>query len=265
MELREYLFAHKKGNIYNVAINAQEKGVFAGSLKLAQLAAELSLTVEWQADEGYPLEVGSCVFRARGKAAAIIRAEEILLGCIGKASGVATAAARFIKEAKGRIQVVCGAWKKVPQEIRQELRRAIATGGAGIRITEQPFVYLDKNYVRIMGGIEEAVTRAKAYDAERLVVVQIRGEYGPIDKEAVTAVLAGANILMVDTGDINDLQIVAATAQKAKWGNEVKLAFAGGVTAVELETVIAAGADIVDVGRAIIDAPLLDYRLDVEI
>jgi nicotinate-nucleotide pyrophosphorylase (carboxylating) len=70
---------------------------------------------------------------------------------------------------------------------------------------------------------------------------------------------------MVDTGELEDLATAAATLRRANWENKIKLAFAGGVTASELETVIAAGADIVDVGRAIIDAPLLDYRLDVEI
>ena len=45
--------------------------------------------------------------------------------------------------------------------------------------------------------------------------------------------------------------------------DRVRIAFAGGVSADGLEEVISAGADIVDVGRAIIDAPILDFRLDV--
>jgi len=44
----------------------------------------------------------------------------------------------------------------------------------------------------------------------------------------------------------------------------VKIAFGGNVTAQRLEEVVAAGADIIDIGRAIIDAPILDFRLDVQ-
>jgi nicotinate-nucleotide pyrophosphorylase (carboxylating) len=44
----------------------------------------------------------------------------------------------------------------------------------------------------------------------------------------------------------------------------VQLAFGGGVTLRTVVEAAAAGADIVDVGRAIIDAPLLDFSLDVE-
>ena len=43
----------------------------------------------------------------------------------------------------------------------------------------------------------------------------------------------------------------------------MRIAFAGGVTGLTLDDVIAAGADIVDVGRSVIDAPLLDFRFDV--
>jgi nicotinate-nucleotide pyrophosphorylase (carboxylating) len=264
VELREFLFAPLAGHTLTFAITARERGIFSGAARLKQLAGELGLEVTWSAPEGYALEPGSCLFRGRGEATAIIRAEEMLLGVVGKPSGVATAAAGFVRQAGERIKVVCGAWKKVAPEIRGELRQAIATGGAGIRITERPFIYLDKNYVRLLGGVEPAVDRARAYDPERVIVVQIRGEGRPIAAEAEAAVKAGAGIIMVDTGHLKDLANVVTAAQQGGWREKVKLAFAGGVTPAGLEEVIDAGADIVDVGRAIIDAPLLDLSLDVE-
>lgn len=230
---------------------------------MADLARELGLDITWIAAEGDSLEAGGRVFQAWGKAAAIVRAEEMLLGVIGKPSGVATAAARFVRQAGGRVQVVCGSWKKVAPEVRAALRQAIATGGAGIRITERPFIYLDKNYVRLLGGVGPAVSRARAYDTERVIAVQLRGEDSPVAAEAVEAVKAGAGILMVDTGRLEDLAAVGTAARQGGWRARVQLAFAGGVTPAELEAVIATGADIVDVGRAIIDAPLLDLSLDV--
>lgn len=264
MDLREFLFAPLGRQTLAFAITARQKGIFSGAARLKQLAGELGLEVTWLAPEGYALEPGTCLFQAKGEALAIIRAEETLLGIIGKPSGVATVAADFVRQAGGRIKVVCGAWKKVAPEIRGELRQAIATGGAGIRITDHPFIYLDKNYVRLLGGIEPAVGRARAYDQGRMIVVQIQGESRPIAAEAEAAVKAGAGIIMIDTGLLEDLQKVVTAAQKGGWREKVKLAFAGGVTLADLEEIIAAGADIVDVGRAIIDAPLLDLSLDVE-
>ena len=43
----------------------------------------------------------------------------------------------------------------------------------------------------------------------------------------------------------------------------VEVAFAGGVQLGDIEALAEIGVDVVDVGRPIVDAPLLDMRLDV--
>jgi nicotinate-nucleotide pyrophosphorylase (carboxylating) len=263
MELREFLFAPLENDFFDFTITAKENGIFSGSTNLGNLADELGLKVSWIADEGYKLKKGSCVLRARGRSNEIIRSEEMLLGVIGKPSGVATAAANFISEAEDCIKVVCGAWKKVDPKIRIDLRQAIATGGCGIRITEQPFIYLDKNYVRMLGGVEATVNRARKYDNKRVIAVQLRGERQLIEQEALAATNAGASILMVDTGNLMDLELVDRVLKNKNLRQKVKLAFSGGITLSDLQLIIEKNADIVDVGRAIIDGSLLDFSLDV--
>lgn len=264
MELREFLFLPLGKQRFPFTIRAQEEGLFAGSASLLRLSAELGLDVDRAIPDGEFLRAGTPVFHGSGQPQQVARAEETLLGVIGKPSGVATAASVFRRQGGGRIEVVCGAWKKVAPEIRMELRTAIGTGGVGVRMTGEPFIYLDKNHVRMMGGVGPAIRRAREFDPARLIVVQLRGERQRVGLEAGAAFRAGARILMVDTGDLADLEEAAGEALLGGWRREVRLAFAGGVTPDRLPAVIAAGADIVDVGRAIIDAPLLDFRLDVE-
>jgi nicotinate-nucleotide pyrophosphorylase (carboxylating) len=263
MELREFLFQPLEGCFFRFAIRAREEGILSGVAGLSERLAEVGLEITSLLPEGYPLRPGMAVLVARGSAERVARAEEMLLGTIGKPSGVATAAAAMVRQGS-RARIVCGAWKKVGAAVRAELRQAIATGGAGMRICDLPFVYLDKNYVRMLGDVGKAVDRAKSYDSERLAVVQLRGEERPIVAEAGAAVAAGADILMVDTGRLEDLRAVAAEARVGGWQGKVQLAFGGGVTVERVAEVAAAGADIVDVGRAILDAPLLDFSLDVE-
>jgi nicotinate-nucleotide pyrophosphorylase (carboxylating) len=263
VELREFLFDPLAGREFAFQITARERGIFSGAERLAQQATELGLDVAIPVAEGEALEPGTCILHGRGRAEDVIRAEEALLGAIGKPSGVATAAAAFVRRAGGRLKIACGSWKKVTPEIRADLRQAVATGGVAVRITDHPFIYLDKNYVRLLGGVGPAVTRARAYDPERLIAVQLRGESQPIRLEAAAAVTAGAAIFMVDTGDLRDLDATVKAAWAGGWRNRIQIAFAGGVTQDKLEAVIAARADIVDVGRAIIDAPILDLSLDV--
>jgi nicotinate-nucleotide pyrophosphorylase (carboxylating) len=262
VELREFLFAPLEGRKFTFQITAREKGIFSGAEQLARQATGLGLDAAVQVAEGTVLEPGTCILRGKGRAEEVIRAEEALLGVIGKSSGVATAASAFVRRAGERLRIVCGAWKKIAPELRAGLRRAVATGGVAARITDLPFVYLDKNYVHLLGGIGSAIIRARAYEPGRLISVQIRGEYQSIQLEAAAAVAAGAVFLMVDTGNLRDLDATVKAAKDEGWRDRVRIAFAGGVTLDELDAVIDVGADIVDVGRAIIDAPLLDLSLD---
>lgn len=263
MDVRAYLFQPLLGKIFTADLTATEPGILAGASLAFERAYELGVSVLEHLPEGADLQPGTSVLRVKGTAEQIARAEEELLGCIGKSSGVASAAGRFNASARGRARIVCGAWKKVALEVRKQLRDAIEIGGAGLRIVDEPFVYLDKNLIRMFGGITEAVGRARTMSG-RVVAAQIRGDFGSVGEEATAASDAGADVLMVDTGNVNDLREVVSTALHEGFRPLVKIAFGGGVTPDGLEEVIAAGADIIDIGRGIIDAPILDFRLDVQ-
>jgi len=261
-DVRAYLFKPLEGVSFVAEMTAVEHGILAGTQSALNRAAELGLRLESVAADGTRLNAGAIVFRLIGDAEQIARGEEELLACLGKASAVATAAARFLALAGNRTRIVCGAWKKVAPETRKTLRQAIALGGAGIRLVDEPFVYLDKNYVRMFGSIRRVVERAVGIQG-RTVAVQIRGDTGPVAKEAREACQAGARVLMIDTGNIADLKTVVEAANRERFRAQLRIAFSGGVTELSLGSVIAAGADIVEVGRPIIDATLLDFRLDV--
>ena len=82
--------------------------------------------------------------------------------------------------------MVCGAWKKLPSEIKPVLRGPRAAG-VGHRLLPGEFVYVDKNSVALLGGVEQAIKAAAAVD-NGPIAVQIK------DPNAVTgAVLAGGH------------------------------------------------------------------------
>ena len=230
--------------------------------KLLAKAADLGVLEGWAPTDGSRIEPGATLFIGRGDAWQVARSEEQLIAIVSKASGVATASARLAAQAGARARIVCGAWKKIPVEVRADLRSAAATGGVGTRILDSAFVYLDKNTVRMLGGIGPAVRCARR-EPDRAVVVQLRGETAAITDEALEATAEGAEVLMVDTGEIADLARVAQLGAAGRLGSRVHVAFAGGVDPTNLDDVLDAGATIVDVGRAILDAPMLDLRLDV--
>jgi nicotinate-nucleotide pyrophosphorylase (carboxylating) len=160
------------------------------------------------------------------------------------------------------MKIVCGAWKKMPPEIKPIVREAVVCGGAAFRITDQPFLYLDKNFVRMLGGIE-ATLNAVAPVRDKLKVIQLKGEFGGVAQEALTAVTHGADILMIDTGGLADFEAARQALAAANLRQRVKLAFAKGVRLQDIPAMKGRGIDILDIGSEIVDAPLLDMKLDV--
>ena len=136
---------------------------------------------------------------------------------------------------------------------------ALLASVAGVlpRLVDGDFVYVGKNAVIMLGGVDEAIAAGRAV-GHGPVAVQVKSV-----AEAVSALRSGAGIIMVDTADLADLAAVHAELLRLGQREQVRLAFGGGVRLQDLGPAAAAGADAVDVGRAILDAPLLDLRLRV--
>jgi nicotinate-nucleotide pyrophosphorylase (carboxylating) len=192
----------------------------------------------------------------------VVTAEEVLIGFMAKPSGIATAAHHFVKAAGERLEIVCGAWKKMPLLLKDAIRNAIVAGGAFYRISHEPFIYLDKNYIKVLGGIKESLKTVADLNGY-VRVVQMKGRYKDIVLEACEAIESGADILFIDTGESNDVRQVVEKLYQLGLRNKVKIAFGGGVKIEDMDKLKTLDIDILDVGRQIVDAPILDMRLEV--
>jgi nicotinate-nucleotide pyrophosphorylase (carboxylating) len=257
-DIRDLIFTHLGDCQFTANLTAATGGVLAGVMAAEEQAGAIELRLKWACAEGDWLSPGAVVATITGSARAVATGEEQLLGCLCKASGIATSARKAVELAAGRIRVVSGAWKKMPPELKLMVRQAVATGGLPSRILEVPFIYLDKNYVRMLGGI--ATSLAAVRDLAGVKVIQVRGEEATVAEETARACRGGAGVIMVDTGNQEDaiaaLEVVAAYP-------DVQVAFAGGIQQEDIPTLADLGVHILDIGTAIVDAPLLDMKLDV--
>jgi len=261
VDLRDLVFESIGGRKYTARLTAREPGILAGSDGLRREGERIGIRFVRLLEDGTVLQPDTTVAEISGTPKQIALSEDHLIGQVAKCSGVATAAARA-KELGGSIDVVCGAWKKMPVESKQALRQAVEVGGLRTRISPRNFVYLDKNYVRMFGTIEATLEAVKRLD-NRVKAIQVRGDTAEIAKEAASAVLSGADIVMIDTGVIHDVRRVSERLHSDGLRGRVKLAFAGNVHIEQLPDLNAEDIDILDIGRAVIDAPLLDMQLDV--
>ncbi len=263
-DIRDEIFKEAISRTVTAKIFAEASGILAGTVPALKTAENLGLTILHWLEEGVPLTAGDQISLFKGSPKRIAMAEEVLMGLMGKPSGIATAAKRFVDKARGRPKIVSGSWKKMPIYLKDTIREAVAAGGAAIRISDAPFVYLDKNYIKMLGGIRASLSATLSLN-DRKRVIQVHGHFQDIAAEACEAAENKADIIFVDTGKIRDVETVIRVLNEKKLRQQVQIAFAGGIRLIDLDRLKSLDIDILDVGRAIVDAPLLDMRMEVEI
>jgi nicotinate-nucleotide pyrophosphorylase (carboxylating) len=244
------------------AILVDEEGIVSGIASAKEEASKLGLSVLRIVPEGSEVRKGDEVIKFSGTPKQIVLAEEILIGLLAKPSGIATHAHKFVKATGGKPKVVCGAWKKMPPSLKDMIREAVIAGGASSRIEPHPFAYLDKNYVELLGGIKKSLETV-AYLSTVSKVVQVRGRYQNIVSEACEAAESGAHIVFIDSGKPDDVRRIVERLRQLGLRERVKIAFGGGVNLEAIDELKTLDIDILDIGRQIVDAPLLDMRLEI--
>ena len=261
-DLRDSIFTSLRGQEFTAALSLERDGLVSGLADALACLENLGCTLLHAHAEGAFTRAGEPILIFRGSAKAVAIAEDQVIGCIAKPSGIARATAAAVAAVEGKVRIVAGAGKKMPVSFKPALRRAVHTGGAGGCICERPFVYLDKNYVRMFGSVAKTLAGV-AHMTDFVRVIQIRGLVESIEAETLAALEGGAGILMVDTGRIEDLDLVSRLVKEAGKRGEVALAFAGGITLEQIPAIAEHDVDILDIGQAILDAPLADCKLDV--
>jgi len=262
IDVRDEIFCGITGKIITACIIADEGGILAETGAVAKEAEKLGILLESITEEGKEVGAGDVLARFRGTPKQIAMAEEVLLGLMAKPSGIATATHEFVKKAGRRPQIVCGAWKKMPPQLKDTIRRAIVTGGGSFRIASDPFVYLDKNYVEMLHGIQGCLAAASGLNGSAKVV-QLKGRYKDLAQEACEAASCGAAIIFIDTGFKKDIGRVSEALSRLGLREGVRIAFAGNIKLDDIAELKSMDVDILDIGRAIVDAPLLDMRMEV--
>jgi nicotinate-nucleotide pyrophosphorylase (carboxylating) len=191
-----------------------------------------------------------------GAAGALLTAERTALNFLGHLSGVATMAARAVREVQGTGATVLDTRKTTPG-MRTLEKAAVAAGGASNhRAGLYDAILIKENHIAAAGGIAQAVARARAAApalADTLEV-EVRDP-----REIEQALAAGAPRLLLDNMD--EEQLRAAVAQV---GGRARLEASGGVTLQTLRTRAQAGIEWISMGALTHSAPALDLSLTME-
>jgi nicotinate-nucleotide pyrophosphorylase (carboxylating) len=207
-------------------------------------------------EEGSWREPGTPVLSIEGSARALLTGERTAMNFLARLSGVATMAARAVREVDGTGATVLDTRKTTPG-LRLLEKAAVAAGGAtNHRVGLYDAILIKENHIAAAGGIAAAVQRARgaAPQLAETLEVEVRNP-----EEIEQALAAGAPRLLLDNLSVEQLR--AAVEQVA---GRAKLEASGNVTLESLRERLLTGIDFISMGALTHSAPALDLSMILE-
>lgn len=242
-------------------IVANQEGVVAGVELVSNLLKEFSLTVTVLKNDGEDLEVGYTVLEIEGEAASILTLERTVLNLLMMMSGVATTTSQMVREAKKRNpRVVLASTRKTTPGLQFWEKNAVRLGGGDThRYRLDDAVLIKDNHLALVGDVKTAVERARKYAG---FTKKVEIEVETLD-DALTAVKAGADIVMLDNMSPEDIKLVLKTLETEQIREKALIEVSGGINPHNISEYAETGVDIISSGYITHSAGVLDLSLEI--
>ena len=223
----------------------KENGVLAGVEVAREIFrafdSELQMTV--YINDGTEVKVGDVAFVVEGKVQSLLQTERLMLNIMQRMSGVATRTREYVKVLKGTKTQVLDTRKTTPGLRLLEKEAVKIGGGINHRIGLYDMILLKDNHVDFAGGIDNAISRAKAYLKEKGKNLKIEIEVRNFNELAQVMSVGGVNRIMLDNFTPENTQ-KAVEIIAGKYETESS----GGITFETLKEYANCGVDYISVG-----------------
>ncbi|KAI8894574.1 Quinolinate phosphoribosyl transferase [Globomyces pollinis-pini] len=253
--------------IQSATLYAKSNGILAGVPFFNEVFAQVNCKVEWLIKEGQPVVPGPSgklpVAKVTGAARQLLLGERPALNMLARASGIATRA-KQLRDVKDRLnwKGVIAATRKTTPGFRLVEKYASLVGGVDPhRMDLSSMIMLKDNHIWSHGSITAAVKQARSVGGFSL---KIEVECGS-EAEADEAILAGADIIMLDNFDGPGIHI-CANSLKTKYKNthHFLIEGSGGLTLDNVEPYMSPHVDVLSFGSITQSVPHIDFSLKVD-
>lgn len=213
------------------------------------------LEVATAARDGSVAGAGDVLATVRGRLASILTAERAALNFLMRMCGVATFTRRFADAVSHTGARIIDTRKTLPGWRVLDKYATVVGGAANHRMGLYDGVLLKDNHVAIAGGVGLAVKAALANAPANLrVQVEVESE-----AQAVEAVEAGADYLLLDNCDVEQMRAIAN-----RLGGRATLEATGGVNLDNVRGCAESGVHRISIGALTHSAPAADVALEIE-
>ena len=242
-------------DISKAVLLAKEDGVMAGIglawLVFAKIDPKITFAVE--VEDGQEFKAGDVLARLEGNSIALLKGERTALNFLQRLAGIATATRRYVKALEGTKTRVLDTRKTTPVMRALEKYAVQQGGGVNHRMSLSDMALIKDNHIAIVGGVGEAVRRAKAKVPEGIKIeVEVTSFEG-----AREALEAGADMIMLDNMPIETMKAVIGWV-----GCRVPVEVSGNITLERAPEIAALGADYISVGALTHSVKAVDISLE---
>ena len=239
---------------------AKEDGVVAGIEEATFLAEYLGLTVKSKVADGEKIKNKQVLLQISGDAQTILSVERTMLNLLSRMSGIATKTrtlAEKLEKAKVKAKIAATR-KSAPGLLYFDKKAVVIGGGDPHRLHLDDMVLIKDNHLAIIGSVEEAVKKAKAYASfSKKIEVEVTNV-----KDALKAAKAGADIVMLDNFSPKQAKAAGEALRKAGF-SKLMLEVSGGITCENLLDYAQADVDIISMGELTHSVKALDISLEI--
>ena len=250
-----------EGSVAEAEVIAKEPGIVAGMEEGEALLKSLELHVEPLVNDGDKIKINQKLMKISGDARTILSVERTLLNIISRMSGIATATRNLVEKLQKaglRTKVACTR-KTAPGLLYFDKKAVFIGGGDTHRLHLDDMILIKDNHVKIAGGLERAVKRAreKASFSKKIEVEVANSE------EAIIAAKAGADIIMLDNFSPKQIEKTLKLLKDEGLFGSVLLEASGGITAENIKSFASTKVDVVSLGQITHSTMALNVSLEI--
>ncbi|HTX61077.1 MAG TPA: carboxylating nicotinate-nucleotide diphosphorylase [Methanobacterium sp.] len=242
-------------------IVSNQEGVAAGVDLVSMLLREFLLTVSELKKDGANLKAGDTVLEIAGDADSILTLERTVLNLLMRMSGIATMTSRMVKEArKTNSAVIVAGTRKTTPGLQFWEKEAVRLGGGDThRFRLDDAVLIKDNHLALVGDVDLAVKKARKYASfTKKIEIEVENL-----EDTLTAVGAGADIVMLDNMGLEDIKLVIEALEAERIRDKVLIEVSGGIDLENIAEYADTGVDIISSGYITHSAGVVDMSLEI--
>lgn len=216
---------------------------------------DASIEINWIYQDGDHIPDNTVLCHLSGKARAMLTAERTALNFLQTLSATATATWQYVKKIQHTPTRILDTRKTLPHFRLAQKYAVRCGGGENHRIGLYDRVLIKENHIMAAGSIANAVQQAKVLFPQLKIEVETENL-----QEVEQAILAQADIIMLDNFTLADMQAAVALNQ----AHSCLLEASGGISLTTVQAIAETGVDYISVGAITKHIQAVDLSLRLQ-